>query len=487
MTESGPEERCGFVLEREDAAVPQMVTGDEQEYQADIVNAQNYWYEKSNAVCCWRPIWGETDRCIWHAEVDGKPVSELMEARKASPERFDGAYLTDVAVDNQISFNECSFFGGDLSNSSFWDCDFSSANLAAADASNTVFWDASLSEAYLGESDLAGSNFRWANLSGAKLAAANLEGAEFTDSNLSRVDFRHAKISETSFRNANLTGVEFSETDLTGSDFQGADLTTAILFGVNLSDTNLFNARMIGAELYAAELTGVQINRHTEFGRHYDEGRPAGRTRSLLDRLTPPYPSLSRLTPPHPTKQWLLSEADDSYQRNLRRAAWSYRQAENLSREHGFSKQARDLNYLRKEIRRKQYLVDEEDRSIFHWVLATASSTVMCHGESPARVVLVSLLVILGSALLYPLQLIGGLRLTANSNQIITYTDGAGVPDLLGIFGQSVYFSTVTFTTVGYGDIQPVAYSQALATVESFLGALLMALLVFVLGRRATW
>lgn len=50
------------------------------------------------------------------------------------------------------------------------------------------------------------------------------------------------------------------------------------------------------------------------------------------------------------------------------------------------------------------------------------------------------------------------------------------------------YFSAVTFTTLGYGDIQPASgAAQLLATVESFVGALLMALLVFVLGRRTTW
>lgn len=62
------------------------------------------------------------------------------------------------------------------------------------------------------------------------------------------------------------------------------------------------------------------------------------------------------------------------------------------------------------------------------------------------------------------------------------------IPETVSILLSTIYFSAVTFTTLGYGDVQPASSAaEALATVESFLGALLMALLVFVLGRRTNW
>ena len=62
------------------------------------------------------------------------------------------------------------------------------------------------------------------------------------------------------------------------------------------------------------------------------------------------------------------------------------------------------------------------------------------------------------------------------------------LPDWISILSANLYFSAVTFTTLGYGDIQPASpVAQALASIESFLGALLMALLVFVLGRQTAW
>lgn len=61
------------------------------------------------------------------------------------------------------------------------------------------------------------------------------------------------------------------------------------------------------------------------------------------------------------------------------------------------------------------------------------------------------------------------------------------VPNWAATILMNLYFSVVTFTTLGYGDIQPSnAATRALAGVESLLGAALIALLVFVLGRRAT-
>lgn len=64
----------------------------------------------------------------------------------------------------------------------------------------------------------------------------------------------------------------------------------------------------------------------------------------------------------------------------------------------------------------------------------------------------------------------------------------ASVSLWLSVLGVSLYFSAVTFTTLGYGDIQPASQAaQALASIESLVGASLIAFLVFVLGRRATW
>lgn len=51
---------------------------------------------------------------------------------------------------------------------------------------------------------------------------------------------------------------------------------------------------------------------------------------------------------------------------------------------------------------------------------------------------------------------------------------------------RSLYFSTITFSTLGYANLAPAGgMARAIATAESFIGALSMAYLVSVLSRRA--
>jgi len=52
-------------------------------------------------------------------------------------------------------------------------------------------------------------------------------------------------------------------------------------------------------------------------------------------------------------------------------------------------------------------------------------------------------------------------------------------------FGRALYFSVITFTTLGYGDIRPGAgLGSILTALEAVLGAIMIALTVLVLGRK---
>ncbi len=50
----------------------------------------------------------------------------------------------------------------------------------------------------------------------------------------------------------------------------------------------------------------------------------------------------------------------------------------------------------------------------------------------------------------------------------------------------SIYFSVVTFTTLGYGDISPHGFARFIAAFEAFMGSFTMALFVVVFVKKMT-
>lgn len=99
------------------------------------------------------------------------------------------------------------------------------------------------------------------------------------------------------------------------------------------------------------------------------------------------------------------------------------------------------------------------------------------YGERPQRTVSTSLVVIVLSSLLYPA--LGGLRTV---DETVTYAS-----DGVTAFLDSLYFSVITFTTLGYGDFLAVSgLGRFVAGVEALSGAFLVALFVFSLGRQVS-
>lgn len=348
-----------------------------------------------SAVCCRETVAGG-DRCIWHADVSGKPRKDFPEVNQDKPVVLDGANLSGADL-GEKSLTDVQMRFADLSGVDFEDADLSGSDLLAAD----------LSEADLLNADFLDTDLPSANLSGAHLRDAEFSDADFTDSNL---------------RNAQARGANFNAATL-----ERADLSKANLFGANLTE----------AELYGAILSDIRLDDNTQFGDHYTD------------------------------------QDDDS-----KKATWTFRQIEQISRDSALPEQVTEATIQRKKHRRMYYWRQQNVRS---WVRNRLFGLLTKHGESPGRVVVFSILTVLAGAAAFPLF---GIRDTTNNGQVLTYA--LQNTDLLNLLGKGLYLSTVTFTTVGYGDLQPVGYGQLLATIESFLGALLMALLVFVLGRRAT-
>ena len=103
-----------------------------------------------------------------------------------------------------------------------------------------------------------------ADLAGADLAGADLSGRDLTGADLSGADLTEARLLGTCLRNAILVEAKLEQAQVLGADLTGADLTHADAFSVmfgrsNLTDAVLFNATLNDATFSHADLTGADL------------------------------------------------------------------------------------------------------------------------------------------------------------------------------------------------------------------------------------
>ena len=161
-----------------------------------------------------------------------------------------------------------------------------------------------------------------------------------------------------------------------------------------------------------------------------------------------------------------------------------YRNLKQNMQRHGDYAKAGEFYYREMEMRRKQYKLFSP-----RWWGQNTLRILCGYGEKPIRVIGISLLIIFIGAILFFFCGVArvGTELPPEKNPyIIDYSLGSTyLSEKTAVdFGYCVYYSVVTFTTLGYGDIHPLGCSNFFASVEAFIGVFFMALFVLVFGRK---
>lgn len=286
-------------------------------------------------------------------------------------------------------------------------------------------------------------------LDGADLRGADLAGVSWLrDRSLVGADFTGATL-----RGADLTGADCRRATFDRVDARGARFDAANVEGAMFDNADLRGASLDAAKLYRTGFTDVRLDRGTDFGDRVVYENAIG----LEDRQT----RVARL------------EA----------ASWTYRELRRLFERDALPRRARACYLGEKSTRRRAAWARGE---YLHALKLEGSRWLMRYGTSPTRVVTSSAVVMVGWAILYPLT--GGLHTTSGTYAFedpVRDVVAATPLQLVRVFYNGLYFSAVTFATLGYGDIQPIGpLARALAGIEALLGSLLMALLLFVLTRR---
>jgi hypothetical protein len=388
-----------------------------------------YTDEDAHSSCCYRETWGDRDRCVWHASVpdEANRPADALGAARADPavRELNGETGPTELLD-----------GADLVDTTAPD---------GLDLAGVSLRDADLSRADVREADLTGTDLRDAVLADAELRGATLAGADCWDA-----DFRGAHLTD-----ADLTGADLTEADCPDATFRRADLSGATLEGATMDQADFFDADLSDVRWYGAVFGSARANEGTVL----DE-------RCVYDPLADADydPDVDEDSPgPDP----------------LTKAASTYQELESLCSENALLDAESRYFVRRQDIHTTHH---RDERRWGRWLRARVSRAVVLYGESPFRVLGAGVAVVVGAALLYPL----GLLRDGSTGELVTYPPPTQPVALAGTVLDSLYFSTLTFTTMTYGHFVPVGAGRFLTMVETAAGVILIALLVFVFGRRAT-
>ena len=286
------------------------------------------------------------------------------------------------------------------------------------------------------------SNFTRANLQNIKLASANLEKAYFGGANLKNAILRGSIL-----KGAYLRGAILEDATLHKSCLQSADM-----IGANLQNAKLWSSNLKGAKLLRANLKNAGFNEKTILC-------DVNLYQCQIDNSTLKFAD-------NQLDKIVIQEKNNDY----KKAKEVYRNLKNYFIQEGMYNISGEYYYREKLMEAK---CNWKDKKYFKWISNMFLNLVAGYGERPLRVLIWWVGIILGYSFIY--YFYNGIYIRM-ANNINSYN-----PKFL----EALYFSIVTFTTLGFGDFAPKpGFFQLFASFEALLGAIFMAMFIFVFARK---
>ena len=223
-------------------------------------------------MTCWRPVYEDSHRCIWHARIDHKPIEDLRQDWPG--DRLDGSYLHNIQMDEVPWLSDCCLdysvlsefeaAGEDLSNVSL-----NSTNLRDVNFKNANLEEAGLTDSNLHDVDLSGANIESAHLREAQLNNVLLANTSAADSSLPEAHLHNCEISQTDFSGAKLVKTEFDECEIEGGEFENANIKESnfidsTLNSISLTDLSKRPPDFIQCMLSNCDFSGSNLS-HADF------------------------------------------------------------------------------------------------------------------------------------------------------------------------------------------------------------------------------
>ncbi|MCL1144107.1 ion channel [Shewanella gaetbuli] len=269
-----------------------------------------------------------------------------------------------------------------------------------------------------------------------------LRGIYLKRAELSGIDLvkHHSKagfdMSHAELYRANLKGAHMFNLNLNHASIMKADLRDANVHCANFTNTNL-----LGVKWNGAKIENICVGKQIKQEKLARDAEKLGEEEIALD---------------------YFEQAEEIY-RDLRKSA---------DRE-GLFAMAGD--FMRKELIMRRH---QMPRWSMERIISKSIDLFCGYGEAPLRVIGFSLALILVCAICY---FFTGL---SYDNQIHQFHFSNSIIQNISLFFNCIYYSVVTFTTLGYGDFTPIGFSRAIAAIEAFTGSFTIALFVVVFVKK---
>jgi len=246
---------------------------------------------------------------------------------------------------------------------------------------------------------------------------------------LSNIHFEGANLKHCNFVDGKIINCNFEQTNLSHADFRNSSIIDcnfeeADLTSLELHASKLMNCNLSNAEIRDVTLDATIVDERTHFGKT------------------------------------LRTESE----KNFHAATIEYKQIKEMYKNSSLRNQADFYHYREMVAKRKTASTTNPNR----WLNYFFGDLVCKYGTSFVRVFLWSLIVV---------GICAVILLRHDSLAV------SGKP-VEASFGDALYFSLATFTTLGYGDFHPVGMMRFLAGAESFFGVVLMSLFTVIAARK---
>lgn len=246
---------------------------------------------------------------------------------------------------------------------------------------------------------------------------------------ISNIHFEGATLKHCKFQDGKIMNCYFENAILSHSDFRNSTINNCLfinsdLTGIGLHGTKIIDCNFTNCTLKDVTLSGSIVDEKTIFGKI------------------------------------LKSEKEG----NHHFASIEYKQIKQLYKNSSLHHIGDNFHYKEMVAKRKINKRSNPKR----WLSYIFGDLLCKYGTSYTRVFLWAALIVV----------ICGVLLDANKSLLYNnQTVEATLPDAL-------YFSLVTFTTLGYGDFHAIGFMRFVAGLESFMGVFLMSLFTVIVGRR---